>query len=447
MSRIAREIATAPDSDDDRRGERMMRGLSASVPLWLVIGLASAASFVTLTLYARRTTDRLRALARHVDAWLGASDPEPIGLSLGNDRRSRAWVRLGRSLDELAASYAQRARTLDAERPWRAQLVDALSQPALLFDADGRLHAANGSACDLMGLREPTRGTTILETTASTGIVQIAERVRESREPMTVDVERAGRELRVGVSLVGDETLIVLSDRTRERQIEDLRRDFVVNASHELKTPVTAIQTLADAITVTLPSDPTRALSLVKRLNDESERLARLVNELLDLRRLEVAGPLERVPVDLAELVRLVVAEQLPRAEARGVGIVVNVPESAPIAGVHADLEAIVKNLVSNAVKYNRDRGRVEITLRTEGATRVLTVADTGIGIRQQDLPRIFERFYRVDTARSRATGGTGLGLSIVRHAVERHGGAVKVESALGDGTTFTVTLPIGSDG
>ena len=333
------------------------------------------------------------------------------------------------------------------ERPWRAQFVDALSQPALLLDADGRLDAANRAACDLMGLRPTARGLTILESTASTGIADVVSRVRASGEPMTVDVERAGRELRVSVSLVGEGTLVVLADRTRERQIEDLRRDFVVNASHELKTPVTAIQTLGDAIAVTLPDDPKRAGSLVKRLNDESERLARLVNELLDLRRLEVGGPLERVPVDLAEIARLVVAEQLPRAEGRGVTLELDAPEGAPVAGVKADLEAVVKNLVSNAIKYNREGGRVDIRLRTEGATRILTVADTGIGIRQQDLPRVFERFYRVDTARSRATGGTGLGLSIVRHAVDRHGGTVQVASTLGEGTTFTVTLPIGSDG
>ena len=333
------------------------------------------------------------------------------------------------------------------ERPWRAQFVDALNQPALLLDAYGRLDAANRAACDLMGLRPTARGLTILESTASTGIADVVARVRTTGEPMTVDVERAGRELRVSVSLVGEGTLVVIADRTRERQIEDLRRDFVVNASHELKTPVTAIQTLGDAIAVTLPDDPKRAGSLVKRLNDESERLARLVNELLDLRRLEVGGPLERVPVDLAEIARLVVAEQLPRADGRGVTLALDAPDGAPVAGVKADLEAVVKNLVSNAIKYNREGGRVEISLRSDGASRVLTVTDTGIGIRQQDLPRIFERFYRVDTARSRATGGTGLGLSIVRHAVDRHGGKVQVASTLGEGTSFTVTLPIGADG
>ena len=367
---------------------------------------------VVLALLARRVVARRRTAARAV----------------GRDRETQERTR---------------AAALDEEHPWRTQLVDALNQPALLFDDAGRLHAANASARELMAIRMAEGGSSILETTASTAIVAIAARVRADREPMTVDVERAGRELRVSVSLIGDETLIVLADRTRERQIEDLRRDFVVNASHELKTPVTAIQTLGEAIAITLPTDPVRAASLLKRLNDESERLARLVGELLDLRRLEVAGPLERVPVDLAEVVRLVVADQISRAEGSGIEIDVDVPDNAPIAGVHADLEAVVKNLVSNAIKYNRVGGQVSVRLRTEGGARILTVADSGIGIRQQDLPRIFERFYRVDTARSRETGGTGLGLSIVRHAVERHGGNVHVTSALGEGTTFTVTLPV----
>ena len=411
-----------------------------------VLASAGAAATVVHVLARRRTEAALARLARTVESWIGAVEPASItDVNVGPGRRD-AWRDLARALQELSSSYAQRGLTLDAERPWRTELVDALGQPALLFDADGRLHAANASACDLMGVARPARGATILECTASNGIAEVAERVRASREPMTVDVERAGRELRVGVSLLGDETLIVLTDRTRERQIEDLRRDFVVNASHELKTPVTAIQTLGDAIAVTLPCDPARATSLVRRLNDESERLARLVNELLDLRRLEVAGPLERVPVDLSAVTRQVVAEQLPRAESRGVSIDVDLPDSAPVAGVHADLEAVVKNLVSNAVKYNREGGSVRVHLRTDGASRVMTVTDTGIGIRQQDLPRIFERFYRVDTARSRETGGTGLGLSIVRHAVERHGGSVQVESSLGEGTTFTVTLPIEAD-
>jgi signal transduction histidine kinase len=403
-----------------------------------VIVLLLALSSV-LALSVRRTTERLDLLSRRVASWTGSRDPQLL------DRTgwSGATGRLAERLDVLARSSAQRMSAMDAERPWRLQLVDALTQPALLFDADGHLQAANSAARTLTELDEGRLGMSILESTASAGIAEAAERVQRTRGPLTVDVERAGRDLRVSISLIGDETLVLLTDRTRERQVEDLRRDFVVNASHELKTPVTAIQTLGEAIAVTIATDPGRAVALVKHLNVESERLGRLVGDLLDLRRLEVAGPLERVPVDLAETVRLVVAELIPRAEARAITIEVDVPDAAPVAGVPADLEAVAKNLISNAVKYNREGGTIHVRLRTHEGSRVLRVEDTGIGMRQQDLPRIFERFYRVDTARSRETGGTGLGLSIVRHAVERQGGSVQVESTLGEGTAFTVTLPI----
>ncbi|MEX2420751.1 MAG: ATP-binding protein, partial [Actinomycetota bacterium] len=161
------------------------------------------------------------------------------------------------------------------------------------------------------------------------------------------------------------------------------------------------------------------------------------------LRRLEERGPLERAPVELAELVRLTVAELVPRAEAREVTLSVAAPDRAIVAGVEGDLEVIVKNLVSNAIQYNQPSGTVEVSIEERDGFQVLPVADTGLGIPQQDLTRIFERFYRVDAARSRETGGTGLGLSIVRHAVERHGGNIRVDSLLGEGTTFTVTLPI----
>lgn len=414
------------------------------LPLAITVALIIVALVgLVATAVLRRTERQVRELAQRVEDWHGAATPAPLG-TIG---RRGAWQGLASALDQLAASYAQRASTLDAERPWRLQLVDALTQPALLFDADGRLRAANASVSELMGLPPGSRGLTVLESTASSGIAEAVERVRADGDALTVETTREGRDLQVSVSLIGDETLVVVTDRTIERRIEDLRRDFVVNASHELKTPVTAILTLGEALAVTLRDDPTRAGGLVKRLNDESERLARLVGELLDLRRLEVGGPLERVPVDLAELIRLVVAEQLPRAETREVAIEVDVPERAHVAGVHADLEAIVKNLVSNAVKYNREGGSVRVSLRTVDGSQVIGVADSGIGIRQQDLPRVFERFYRVDTARSRATGGTGLGLSIVRHAVERHGGIVQVVSSLGEGSTFTVTLPIEARG
>jgi signal transduction histidine kinase len=422
-------------------------------PLELFTLLAVAGGSAGLTLVAvRRSMHRdLTDLAAQVTAWQSADSTtlrlaaatSPSGLS--TDEAMRTLVT---ALHELARAYVRRGETLDTERPWRRQLVDALAQPALLFSPEGLLLDANEAAHELTGTeagaRMDARGDlTVVGALGSSTLAEAVRRVRADGVPLTVDVEREGRDLRASVSLVGDETLLVIADRTRERRIEDVRRNFVVNASHELKTPVTAIQTLAEALELTIGTDTDRAAGLAKRLTGEAERLARLVNDLLDLRRLEERGPLERVPVDLAEVVRQVVADLIPRAEQRDIAMAVEVPEAARIAAIPADVEAIVKNLVTNAVKYNRDGGSVTVGLRTVDGSQVLTVKDTGIGIPHQDHARVFERFYRIDTARSRATGGTGLGLSIVRNAVERHGGSVRVESLLGEGTTFTVVLPI----
>lgn len=409
-----------------------MSPTSGTVLLLVLAALAGAA--VATALASRRAA----RVARTIGAWLGSDRDERLDLG-----GRGGWRALALTLGALGASH----RALDdvvAERiPRLAAFVEAIIPPALVFSSAGRLVAANTAARALTGLGEGVVGLTVLQALGSTALADAVQHVRERRSPVTLDVERAGRELRASVSMVGHELLVVLEDRTRERRIEDVRRDFVVNASHELKTPVTSIQTLAEALEITLRSDASRAPMLAKRLVDESERLARLVGDLLDLRRLEEPGPLQRVTVDLAEVVRRTLAEYLPRAEARGIVVDVDVPTSARLAAVPADIDVIVKNLVSNAIKYNEDGGRVEVRIAADDGTLVLTVADTGIGIPQQDHARVFERFYRVDTARSRATGGTGLGLSIVRHAVERHGGSIGIESLLGEGTTFTVRLPV----
>lgn len=329
-----------------------------------------------------------------------------------------------------------------SDADWRRDLIDALAQPAVLFDAAGQVLAANEPARTLLDLPGDVVG---LELDEALGNAELSGVVREAvaaGRRLTVDVERDEHDLQAVVSPVGDGSLLVVADRTQERRVEELRRNFVVNASHELKTPVTSIQTLAEALQVTVRSDPDRTASLVSRLGIEAERLTRLVYDLLDLRRLEDPGQLERSPVDLAELVRLVVAELVPRAEACEVTVGVEVPDRAMVTGNPGDLEVIVKNLVANAIEYNRSGGIVEVTVVPQDDGQLMRVADTGLGIPRQDLGRVFERFYRVDDARSRETGGTGLGLSIVRHAVERHGGSISVDSVLGRGTTFSVILP-----
>ncbi len=427
---------------------RLIAGMFVASATALVAGLTLtpvAAVVVTVVVVAAVTVvllvedhRRVSRLAARVGGWVGAATHDP--LELGG---SAAWRQLGTALNVLGAAYHRRGAKLDRERPWRRELVDSLVGPALLFDRDSRMVAANEAARELLRIAAGARDLTILQAVGSPAIADAVRAARDTGSPVGLDVEHASRDLRAVASLVGNETLLLITDRTHERRVEDLRRNFVVNASHELKTPVTSIQTLAEALAVTVRDDPERTVTLVARLGVEAERMARLLHDLLDLRRLEERGTLERQPVDLVRLAQLAIADVVPRADDREVTVGLTSPDEAIVAGVPGDLEVIVKNLVENALQYNRPGGTIDVRIEPRGGSLVVTVSDTGIGIPQAEQSRIFERFYRVDTARSRETGGTGLGLSIVRHAVERHGGTIAVESLLGEGTTFTVELPV----
>jgi two-component system, OmpR family, sensor histidine kinase SenX3 len=344
---------------------------------------------------------------------------------------------VGQQLDE------ERIRQQDRTASWQRDFLERLVSAALLFDRDGYLVAANRAARDLFGLADDDTPRTVIQALGSATLANAVARADRTSGRAEVDAEIRDRQVRAAVSVVGDEILVIVNDRTRERRVEELRRNFVVNASHELKTPATAIQTLSEALEITAVSNPDRVPALVARLREESDRLVRLVHDLLNLRRLEERGELERVSVDMADLAREVATDLQERADERRVALAVHAPDLCRLAGDPEDLRLILRNLVANAIQYNREDGRVDVRVRRDREAVVVEVADTGIGIPQQDIRRIFERFYRVDVARSRQTGGTGLGLSIVRHAVERHHGTIRVVSLLGEGSTFTVTLPV----
>jgi len=334
----------------------------------------------------------------------------------------------------------------ERHRSRRRELVESIAQGAILLSGQGQVLAINDTARTLLAIPPEARTRTAADVLTHPDLEHAVDEVRAEGRASTLEFDLDGARLRTNVSMLRDEVLLLITDRTEEHRVEELRRDFVVNASHELKTPVTSIQALAEALSVVCHEQPDRVPGLVSQLSDEAERLAALVHDLLDLRRLEERGPLERTSIDLAELTRRVIASQIDRAEELGVELVVESPAEIAVAGVVGDLEVVVRNLVRNALTYNRPGGTVAVRLRAveDDDTVELVVADTGVGIAASDLPRIFERFYRVDPARSRETGGTGLGLSIVRHAVENLGGSVEVDSRLGDGTAFTVRLPRG---
>jgi two-component system sensor histidine kinase SenX3 len=238
---------------------------------------------------------------------------------------------------------------------------------------------------------------------------------------------------------------LVLDDITESRRVEAVRRDFVANVSHELKTPVGAMHLLAEAIAVA-SEEPEAVRRFAERMTLESGRLARLVQELIDLSRLQGADPLPHLrPVVIGAVVREAVDRVRLAAEAKRIRLGVVGDDGLQALGDEKQLVTAVANLLDNAVTYSPPGTQIVVGLRAgRNAGRVVevSVADEGIGIPARDLGRVFERFYRGDPARSRATGGTGLGLAIVKHIVTNHGGRVTVWSAEGAGSTFTIRLP-----
>jgi signal transduction histidine kinase len=232
------------------------------------------------------------------------------------------------------------------------------------------------------------------------------------------------------------------------QRVNKIRRDFVANVSHELKTPATSLKLLAESLEECIDEDPVQARFFAGQLKSETERLAQLITDLLDLARLESQEQTEYPNlVDVRKVLMTVLARMRQVARRKDITLLwkrFGKAAQYTVRGDETQLTSMFTNLVDNAIKYTPPGGRVEVTGGMENGEIVVSVSDTGIGIPEAKLPRIFERFYRVDKARSKATGGTGLGLSIVRHVAENHGGRVTVESVVGEGSAFTVYLPRG---
>jgi two-component system phosphate regulon sensor histidine kinase PhoR len=373
-------------------------------------------------------------------------------------RRDDELGELAGQLNSMAEQLETRAAELTQETERSGRVLGAMSEGVLLVDAAGRLLRSNSAAGRILGAEfEGHEGEVIVHVVRSFPALALAAEARQAREPVTKILELpSGRALTVEVVPLRSarpeeyQTLFVIRDETERRNTERMRRDFVSNVSHELKTPIAGLSLLADTLAVAVREDPERAEEFIERLGTETHRLTNLTNDLLTLAHLEepeTAVKPPRAHVDLAQLVRETATEMEPLAAAKKQALTVDAPEEVIVMGDKTGLQTLIRNLLDNAIRYTDPGGH--ITLRAarkqsgDGvASAVLQVQDDGAGIPAADQDRIFERFYRVDKARSRETGGTGLGLSIVRHVAEGHRGRVEVESRLGVGSTFTVTLP-----
>lgn len=289
------------------------------------------------------------------------------------------------------------------------------------------------------------------------GFPELLEKVRDVRAsgepyrgPMVREALPGSQPVQLQVRLApfdGERVLVLAEDESSQRRVDAVRRDFVANISHELKTPIGAVSVLAEAVEAA-HDDPEAVLRFATKLQVETARLAELINQIIDLSRLQSEDPmLASEVVDVNEIVTEAVSRSRERANVREVSLIVARTHDAFVLGDKWQLTDAVTNLVQNAINYSDERARVTISIAAtekDGDRFVeIKVSDNGIGIKPEEQERIFERFYRVDYGRSRASGGTGLGLSIVRHIAVAHGGAVRVWSRPGQGSTFTLSLPM----
>lgn len=275
-----------------------------------------------------------------------------------------------------------------------------------------------------------------------TGLVQSGN-IEVPRGPIGEGV----RKLSVNVTYFAnhDATIAIFTDESEAERIDAVRRDFVANISHELKTPISALRTLSEAVSVA--SDDPQLNKFATMMQGQVERLSSLVQEIIDLSRLQDADPLlDALLVDVDEAVDEAINQCQIIAGMRDIEIVRGPRVNVSVVGDRKHLIMAFHNLVDNAINYSPDKTRVSVNTVTEGKIVEISVLDQGVGISESEQSRIFERFYRVDPARSRETGGTGLGLSIVKHVIGNHGGDVSVWSSAGVGSTFTIRLPIADD-
>jgi two-component system phosphate regulon sensor histidine kinase PhoR len=382
-------------------------------------------------------------LSTALAAWLFVALPAQREIAALSDARQR-----------LSLSHSASVDDLKRERDLLGSILETMQDGVLLLDAQDRLALVNRTLRAALLLPADVVGLPLADALGRSELVELVELVGQARahgEPLAAEVVVSGlkpRRLAVRVSPMRAPQgglLLVFFDVTEIRRLETVRRDFVANVSHELRTPVASISSAAETLLGGALKDAAAATKFVEMIERNSERLRHLVEDLLDLSRIESQEyKLEREAIEVGPMVERSLSLLQQKAQRGRVRTDQEIPNGLP--QVRADqraLEQILTNLVDNGIKYCPPGSRVVVKARVE-SERLLrfTVEDSGPGIPQPDIPRIFERFYRVDPGRSREMGGTGLGLSIVKHLVEAMGGEVGVESRVGLGSSFWFTLP-----
>jgi two-component system phosphate regulon sensor histidine kinase PhoR len=440
---------TADTVDSDAELARSQRWLLLGFLAWSVAALAAGRAVASRL--ARPVADLSLAAARLADGDVGAAIPtaEPTELA-----------RLAEAITSLREQLVERGLTIGRQGTQQEAVLGSMIEGVLAIDARQRVVDINRAAAELLGV-DPNRAIrrSLQEVVRNPDLRQFALRAIDCREAVEDDLLLRGvrdRTIRLRGTALRDLSgeggaVIVLNDVTDMQRLENVRRDFVANVSHELKTPIASIKGFVETLLDGAGDDPADTRRFLDIIARQADRLASIIEDLLALSRIEQSegtGNLPRETVRIADLLSAVTVDCLPRADDRSIRLDVTCDESIE-ADVNAPLvEQALINLVDNAIKYSDPGRTVWIGVSVEAGSPdgdgvvLITVRDEGCGIEAEHLPRLFERFYRVDKARSRKLGGTGLGLSIVKHIVQAHGGTVAVESAPGVGSTFTIRFP-----
>ncbi len=362
---------------------------------------------------------------------------------------------LAASLNSLAEEIKGRIDGISSEKAKLDAVLASMFEGLVVIDEQEKVVLMNPSLRGLFSVKEDPQGSKLIEVVRNTSVQEMADKVISEKERLVTGEIRIfvpeEKVLRVnGVPIIRrgrlEGAVMVFHDITELRRLEKIRQDFVANVSHELRTPLSSIKGYAETLLDGAVDDKGHAREFIGIIHQESDRLANLINDLLDLARIESGNmELSKAPFDVLAVAKRVVESMGVQARAKSIKLGITATSGVlPLAaGDEFGFRQVLTNLLDNALKYTSEGGDVTISIEAAGGFLQVNVADTGIGISPSDIPRIFERFYRVDKARSREAGGTGLGLSIVKHIVQAHGGRVWVESELGSGSVFSFTIPL----
>ena len=420
-------------------------------PVWTAFLILLASAVVVSLLDLRSTSRRMQEL-KEFGARMALGDFRPVNATPG-----------GNGLDELARALNETAARLDAsisvltdERNRSSAILGSMIEGVAVISGDERIIFSNSAFSRILGLDEfhGIEGRPLLEVARQSDLLAAIKMALNGQEQVSSEIvvgtvrPRSFAVTAAPVQASGHKgAVLVLHEITDLRRLERVRQDFVANVSHEFRTPLTAIQGFAETLLSGALEDPANRRRFVEIIREHATRLARLTEDLLKLSRIEAGQlKLEFRPVSVTQLIESCMETAHLKAVPRRLAIDVRLPdELPPVRGDANSLQEVLQNLLDNALQYTPAGGKIEVSALCSDGRVVVTVADTGIGIPQVEQERIFERFYRVDAARSREAGGTGLGLSIARHIMEAHGGRLWVESAVGEGSRFHFSIPVAS--